>query len=67
LTVSTHREPRPAGSGWNPPPGDRVVPFLRLRGRWLEELGFEAGVKVAVAAEPGRLVITPAGEGAVDA
>jgi hypothetical protein len=46
-----------------------VVPFLRLRGQWLEELGFEAGVKVAVSTAPGRLVITPApvGEGVSDA
>jgi toxic protein SymE len=35
------------------------VPYLRIRGKWLEELGFEAGVKVAVSAAPGRLVITP--------
>jgi toxic protein SymE len=59
LTVSTLREPRPPRSLYNDRP-DRVVPFLRLRGRWLEELGFEAGVKVAVEAEPGRLVLTPA-------
>jgi len=70
LTVSTLREPRPR-YGWNPDQRpDRVVPFLRLRGRWLEKLGFEAGVKVAVSTEPGRLVITPAspaGEAGADA
>jgi toxic protein SymE len=59
LTVSTLREPRPSRYAWNHKP-DRVVPFLRLRGKWLEELGFEAGAKVAVTTEPGRLVITPA-------
>jgi hypothetical protein len=36
------------------------VPYLRIRGKWLEELGFQAGAKVAVIASPGRLVITPA-------
>lgn len=59
LTVSTLRESRAPGSLYTPRP-DRVVPFLRMRGRWLEALGFEAGMKVAVSAEPGRLVITPA-------
>jgi Toxin SymE, type I toxin-antitoxin system len=59
LTVSTLREPRPPRSLYEHRP-DRVVPFLRLRGRWLAELGFRRGVKVAVQAEPGRLVITPA-------
>jgi len=68
LTVSTLREPRPPRSLYNPRP-DRVVPFLRMRGRWLEELGFEPGVKVRVEVSPERLVITPApvGEGAADA
>lgn len=35
------------------------VPFLRLRGRWLERAGFRVGDDVAIAVEPGRLVITP--------
>jgi len=39
---------------------ERVVPFVRLSGQWLEDLGFEVGEKVRVATEPGRLVITPA-------
>jgi len=59
LTVSTLREPRPPRGLYNPRP-DRVVPFLRLRGRWLEELGFEPGETVRVQTAPGRLVITPA-------
>jgi len=59
LTVSTLREERPSRYLQAPKP-DRVVPFLRMRGRWLEELGFEAGVKVRVETSPGRLVLTPA-------
>ena len=62
LTVSTLREPRPSRYAWNHKP-DRVVPFLRLRGQWLEELGFEPGEKVRVETAPGRLVITPAPAG----
>lgn len=37
----------------------RFVPFLRLRGHWLERAGFAIGDDVAIAVEPGRLVITP--------
>jgi len=59
LTISVLREPRPARS-YQQVRRDRVVPFLRLKGQWLEDLGFEAGEKVRVATEPGRLVITPA-------
>lgn len=58
LTISTLREPRSSRTAYAPHP-DRVVPFLRLRGRWLEELGFECGEKVRVRAERGRLVIEP--------
>ena len=52
LTVSTLREPRAPRSLYNPL-ADRVVPFLRLRGRSLEELGFRRGVKVAVVGRAG--------------
>ena len=65
LTVSTLREPRPPRDLYNARP-DRVVPFLRMRGRWLEELGFEAGVRVRVETSPGRLVLTLAAEEAAD-
>jgi len=37
---------------------DRVVPYLRMRGRWLDRLGFGIGTKLRVEAEPGRLVLT---------
>jgi len=67
LTISTLREPRPSRYDRVSKP-DRVVPFLRLRGQWLEELGFSCGEKVRVTAEPGRLVIEPvAAEGVGDA
>lgn len=36
----------------------RVVPMIRLRGRWLQQLGFTAGKRIAVAVEKNRLVIT---------
>jgi Toxin SymE, type I toxin-antitoxin system len=58
LTVSRLWQARGWRRGWAPRP-DRVVPYLRMRGRWLEELGFEAGMGVAVEASPGRLVLTP--------
>lgn len=59
LTISTLHEPRPSRYTSKP---DRVVPFLRLRGQWLEELGFECGEKVRVVTKRGRLVIEPARE-----
>jgi hypothetical protein len=37
---------------------DEAVPFLRLSGRWLEQLGFARGCRVLVAAEQRKLVIT---------
>jgi len=58
LTISTLRVPVPSRPTYSSKP-DREVPFLRLRGQWLSELGFECGEKVVVSAEPGRLVITP--------
>ena len=61
LTVSTLREPRSQPSLYHARP-DRVVPFLRLRGQWLSELGFGCGEKVRVVASPGRLVITRAAD-----
>jgi Toxin SymE, type I toxin-antitoxin system len=59
MTVSMMRVPRTSHAAWDCRP-EGQVPMLRLRGKWLAELGFEAGVKVAVETAPGRLVITPA-------
>jgi hypothetical protein len=33
------------------------MPFLRLRGRWLDAAGFAIGANVRVQVEPGRLVL----------
>jgi type I toxin-antitoxin system toxin SymE len=33
------------------------VPYLRMRGQWLEEMGFAIGAKVGVQVMPGRLVL----------
>lgn len=41
------------------PRGLSLVPFLRLRGRWLAAAGFPVGARVVVRVEPGRLVIEP--------
>jgi len=50
LTVST------------PMHGDELRPIIRLRGRWLAELGFAADARIAVSEEQGRLVLTLATE-----
>jgi hypothetical protein len=34
-------------------------PYLRLKGKWLAQAGFESGTYVRVEVEQGRLVITP--------
>ncbi|MBP1765046.1 MAG: symE [Firmicutes bacterium] len=36
---------------------DKMVPLVRLRGKWLQELGFEPGDKIEVAAKKGVLLI----------
>ena len=36
------------------------VPYLRLRGRWLEAAGFRIGRSVKVEVREGRLMIEPA-------
>lgn len=36
---------------------DVTVPFLRLSGAWLRDLGFESGSRVTVSAEAGVLVL----------
>jgi hypothetical protein len=38
------------------------APFLRLKGRWLDQAGFTIGSKVRVAVKPGRLVIETVSE-----
>jgi len=44
------------------------VPYLRVSGRWLEQLGFGRGSRIIVSGELGRLVLTLAGRrAAIDA
>lgn len=38
------------------------MPMIRMRGQWLEQMGFRAGEYVIVTAEPKRLVLTIAEE-----
>lgn len=33
-------------------------PMIRMRGRWLQQLGFNRGGRIAVTIEPKRLVLT---------
>lgn len=40
--------------------GSSKVPYLRMSGRWLEQLGFPTGTRVIVSGEPGKLVLTVA-------
>ncbi len=52
LTVSSGGD-----SKYNP------VPFIRLQGKWLVELGFDIGDKIVVECQDERLVITKAKSG----
>ena len=38
--------------------GDELRPMIRLRGRWLAQLGFTADALIAVSEEQGRIVLT---------
>jgi hypothetical protein len=38
------------------------VPWIQMKGRWLEELGFTVGAAIIVRISPGRLVLTLARE-----
>ncbi|MBV6748391.1 type I toxin-antitoxin system SymE family toxin [Xanthomonas vasicola] len=49
------------GYGYYPDSQQRV-PTLRLRGRWLEQLGFAIGSKLCVTVRDRALVITVVGE-----
>lgn len=44
------------GSGYRRHP--TVVPFIRMSGLWLEQLGFDRGDRIEVTAEHERLVLT---------
>ncbi|WP_338334453.1 SymE family type I addiction module toxin [Xanthomonas euvesicatoria] len=44
------------------PTSDQRVPTLRLRGRWLEQLGFAIGSKLSIRIHHGELVVSLAAE-----
>lgn len=61
LAISASYEPRRYQPGRPLDHSERPsieVPFIRLRGRWLEAAGFEVGATVRVEVARGRLVIT---------
>jgi len=60
LTVSYRRDPgTPAPApAWKSRRPEQVMPLIRLSGKWLDRLGFAIGSRLAVEAEPGRLVLT---------
>lgn len=35
-----------------------VIPYVRLRGRWLNKLGFDVGSRLKIDAEHGRITLT---------
>lgn len=48
-----------------PPPGfqdEASVPFLKLRGRWLRQMGFNVGSKLKIEADKGVITITVLGQ-----
>ncbi|MGV7180603.1 SymE family type I addiction module toxin [Xanthomonas axonopodis] len=45
------------------PASDQRIPTLRLRGRWLEQLGFTIGSKLHIRMRNGELVVTVADDG----
>ena len=64
LTVSSLRpESRAARLRYLP---TTPMPFLRLRGRWLDQAGFGIGANVRVQVSSGRLVLEVVAQRAVD-
>jgi toxic protein SymE len=45
---------------WKPGPYKEapLFPWMKLAGKWIEHAGFEAGQRVKIAVEHGRLIIT---------
>lgn len=35
-----------------------VIPYVRMRGRWLDKLGFDVGSRLKIDAEHGRITLT---------
>jgi hypothetical protein len=46
------------GMTYSRPNRVQVVPEIRMSGKWLARAGFPAGSRLAIAVEPGRLVVT---------
>ena len=44
----------------NPCSGNRIIPFVLLKGLWLEEAGFSINTSVSIIIEEGRLSIVKA-------
>jgi antitoxin component of MazEF toxin-antitoxin module len=40
----------------------QATPTIMLKGKWLEELGFEIGDYISVSCEDGKIIITPDAE-----
>jgi Toxin SymE, type I toxin-antitoxin system len=59
LTVSTLRVPpwTPFHLAKNPDRKTRFVPFVRMSGDWLEEVGFPRGAKIKVTVSHRRLIL----------
>ena len=55
LTVSSSHPESRAGHPHSPP--SAPMPFLRLRGRWLDQAGFTIGAPVRVEVSAGRLIV----------
>lgn len=60
VTVSSYYYPQLSPNGHAK---SYEAPFIRLRGLWLRELGFEVGDLVTICAKKGELIITPTNEG----
>jgi hypothetical protein len=65
----TPRPPRPESehscsgtpTSCSPPPefeDEVTIPFLKLRGRWLRDMGFNAGAKLKIDAQDGVITLT---------
>lgn len=37
---------------------DQTLPMIRMRGRWLQKLGFRSGARIVVRAEQNRIMLT---------
>lgn len=66
---SAPRQPRPetehschgTPTSCSPPPefeDEATIPFLKLRGRWLRDMGFNAGAKLRIDAQDGVITLT---------